>query len=208
MNYKTQIFNVDSSRLAPTPAKKKSKWPVVAFACFALVFSSCGDKKPDGASKKQPKITEEEVVEAQNTWGNGIVSIGKVYLGGGDYTKAAEAHIDALYGYQLGEVLFKPTLASEKQFRLTKEGALSYFVGHNPSFSEDHGFAIRPWSEVRWERIGVHIIGNMAVSMGNYFFTPHSGGEEVKVEFVFGYTKDSAGKLRIILHGSHLPYNP
>lgn len=208
MNYKILFFNLISSDFLTKQEKKKPKWLVIAFAAFALVFAACGDRKTDGASEKKPTITKEEVVKAQDVWGKGIVSIGEVFLEGGDYTKAAESHIDALYGYDLGEVLFKPTLASDRQFRLTKEGALSYFVGHNPGFSEDHGFAIRPWSEVRWERIGVHIVGNMAVAMGNYFFTPHDGGEEVKVEYTFGYTKDASGKLRIVLHGSHLPYSP
>jgi hypothetical protein len=188
--------------------------PFIAIACFALSVVACtNEKKPaDNKTIHKPKtlqmITVQEIVEAQNVWGEGIVSIGNVFLAGGNYTKAAEDHIDALYGYNLGKVLFKPTLASENQFRLTKEGALSYFVGHNPKFAEDHGFAIRPWSKVRWERIGTHIEGNLAVAMGNYFFTPHDGGNEVKVEYTFGYTKDISGKLRIVLHGSHLPYTP
>lgn len=208
MNYKSQPNNLLSTN------QSKPKWPLVTFACFALVLLSCTNKKKASEQKSaeppqsEHTISEQEVVEAQKTWGEGIVSIGKVFLNGGDYTKAAENHIDALYGYNLGKVLFKPTLAADKQFRLTKEGALSYFVGHNPTFSEDHGFAIRPWSDVQWERIGTHIQGNMAVSMGNYFFTPHYGGKVVKVEYTFAYTKDSSGKLRIILHGSHLPYNP
>lgn len=207
MNYNSQSFDAISSTHGPKPEKEKTKWPLITFACFALVFTSCGDNKPEDSSKNQLTITEEEVVNAQKNWGDGIVYIGKVFLEGGDYTKAAQDHIDTHYGYELGEVLFKPTLASEKQFRLTKEGALSYFVGHNSNFSEDHGFAIRPWSEVRWECVGVHIVGNMAIAMGNYYFTPHSGGEAVKVEYTFGYTKDPSGKLRIVMHGSHLPYN-
>jgi len=48
----------------------------------------------------------------------------------------------------------------------------------------------------------------MAAAMGNYYFTPANGGEEVKVEYSFAYTKDKDGKLKIILHDSHLPYKP
>lgn len=48
----------------------------------------------------------------------------------------------------------------------------------------------------------------MAIAMGNYYFTPADGGDEVKVEYTFAYTKDKDGKLRIIMHGSHLPYSP
>jgi hypothetical protein len=48
----------------------------------------------------------------------------------------------------------------------------------------------------------------MAVAMGNYYFTPVDGGNEVKVEYSFAYTRDNNGKLKIILHDSHLPYSP
>lgn len=153
-------------------------------------------------------ITEQEVLDVQKKWGEGIIEIGKVFTDGGDYKAVALNHIDVLYGYDLGPVLFKPTLASQIQFRTNKEGALSYFIGDNPNFPEDHGFAIKPWSAVRWESIGIKTDGNMAVAMGNYYFTPGGGGHEVKVEYTFAYTKDEKGQIRIIMHGSHLPYVP
>jgi len=62
--------------------------------------------------------------------------------------------------------------------------------------------------KVRWENIGVKIIGNVALAMGNYYFTPANGGDEVKVEYSFAYTKDKDGNLKIILHDSHIPYKP
>jgi hypothetical protein len=40
--------------------------------------------------------------------------------------------------------------------------------------------------------------------MGNYFFT-RPDGNELKVEFSFGYILDSTGELRIQLHHSSLP---
>ena len=153
-------------------------------------------------------ITEQEILDAQKAWGEGIVKIGKVFQEKGDYKAAAKEHIDKFYHYDGGSVLFKPTLAAEKQFRPTFEGALSYFVGGDANFSEDHGFAIKPWSAVRWESLGVKIIGEMGIAMGNYFFTPTEGGDDVKVEYSFAYTKNDAGELKIILHGSHLPYSP
>ena len=153
-------------------------------------------------------IVEGKDLEAQKAWGEGIVNIGRTFLGEGDYRAAAKEHIDKFYNYQEGTVLFKPTLASQKQFRLDFEGALSYFVGGNSDYPEDHGFAIKPWTNVRWESIGINIIGDMAVAMGNYFFTPADGSGEVKVEYSFAYTTDSTGELKIILHGSHLPYSP
>ncbi len=171
---------------------------------FGLIFTSCQQRTLEITQI----ITEQEVLEAQEAWGNGIVNIGKVYSQNGDYTAAATDHINNLYYYQKGDVLFKPTLTYVKQFRTDFEGALSYFVGGNENFPEDHGFAIKMWSNVRWENIGTKIIGNMAVSMGNYYFTPAKGGEEVKVEYSFAYTKDEEGNLKIILHDSHVPYSP
>ena len=99
-------------------------------------------------------ITEEQILEAQKSWGEGIINIGRVFLEKGDYKAAAEQHINTFYNYQEGKVLFKPTLASIKQFRLDFDAALSYFVGGNEAFPEDHGFAIKPWTDVRWENIG------------------------------------------------------
>jgi hypothetical protein len=151
-------------------------------------------------------ITKQEVVEAQQAWSNGLIHIGNVFMEKGDYIAAAKQHIESLYGYTMGEVLFKPTLAALKQFRTTPEGALSYFVGGNPDYPEDHGFAIKPWSKVGWENAGIKFAGNVALAMGNYYFTPAQGGDEVKVEFSFAFMKDDSGKLRIILHDSHLPY--
>ncbi len=152
-------------------------------------------------------ITEAEVLAAQKAWGEGIVRIGKVFTDGGDYTKAAVDHINRFYNYQEGTVLFKPTLAAEKQFRTNFEGALSYFVGGNDNYSEDGGFAIKPWTNVRWQNIGTKIIGNMAVAMGNYWFTPADGSGDVKVEYSFAYTKNGMGELKIILHDSHVPFS-
>lgn len=153
-------------------------------------------------------ITESEVVEAQEKWGEGIVKIGKVYSEGGDYKQAAKEHIQNLYGYDLSSVLFKPTLASIEQFRGTFDGALSYFVGGNESYPEDKGFAIAPYTKVRWENSGIiNNSCNMAIAMGNYYFTK-TDGKEVKVEYTLGYVKDADGQLRIVVHKSALPYSP
>ncbi|MEM6730983.1 MAG: phosphoribosyl-AMP cyclohydrolase [Myxococcota bacterium] len=151
-------------------------------------------------------ITEQQVVDAQKAWGDGIVNIGKVYSSGGDYEKAAADHINRFYGYDLSLVAFKPTLAGIEQFRKAFDGALSYFVAGNPSYAEDQGFALKPWTKVRWANAG--IVNNsctMAVAMGNYYFTPETG-DEVKVEYTIGYVKDKQGALRMVVHHSALPY--
>jgi hypothetical protein len=45
-----------------------------------------------------------------------------------------------------------------------------------------------------------------AIAMGNYYFTTVDG-DEVKVEYTFGYTL-VGGNLKIDLHHSSFPYNP
>ena len=153
-------------------------------------------------------ITEKEVVAAQKAWGEGIVKIGKVYSEGGDYSGAAAAHIDRFYAYDLSLVLFKPTLASVDQFRTSFDSALSYFVGGNEAYPEDKGFAIKPWSKVRWKNVGItNNACTMAVAMGNYFFTPAGASSETKVEYTFGYIRGPQGDLKIVVHQSSVPYN-
>ena len=95
-------------------------------------------------------ITGEDVLDAQANWGNGIVAIGKAYVDDGDYRQVAESLVHTLYAYP-GMVLFKPTKAADIESRITKEGAISYFIGGNSEFPEDKGFALKPWVEVRFE---------------------------------------------------------
>ncbi len=149
-------------------------------------------------------ITEQEIIDAQKTWADGIVAIGDLYINKGDYKARAVRHVKELYAYDLGDVLFKPTLASEKQFRTTFDEALSYFVGGH--ISEDNGFAIRPWSKVRFGEQKMIIGGDSAAAMGNYYFTAVGSEEETKVEYTFGYIKDADGKLRINIHHSSVPF--
>ncbi len=145
-------------------------------------------------------ITEAEVVAAQKQWGDGIVAIGAAE----DSKAAALAHLDTLYGYDHGEVLFKPTKAAADQFRGTKDEALSYFV--TGSIEEDKGFALAPYTNVRFENEAISIDCDSALAMGNYYFTTTSG-DDVKVEYSFGYFKDDEGNLRINLHHSSVPFS-
>lgn len=150
-------------------------------------------------------LTKDRVTQLQTAWGEGIVEIGKIYKNGGDYKAAARKHIENFYAYGDETVLFKPTLASKEQFRGTLDGALSYFVGG--SVAEDHGFAIAPYTDVRWETEGMVFNGDMALSMGNYYFTK-TDGTEVKAEYSFGIEQMDDGKLKIVLHHSSLPFSP
>lgn len=150
-------------------------------------------------------ITKADVLAAQKVWGEGIVAISSAHSSGGDYKTRASQHVEDLYAYGLTDVMFKPTLAAEKQFRPTFEEAMSYFIGTEGT--EDSGFAIKGWTHVRWESMGVYTNAESAMAMGNYYFTAPDGSE-TKVEYSFGYVLDDAGKLKINLHHSSVPYSP
>jgi hypothetical protein len=149
-------------------------------------------------------ITKQEISAAQKDWGDGLVHIGKVYSSGGNYSKETQNFINNFYAYQYGPVLFKPTKAVEKPFRLTNEGALSYFIGKNKNFPEDKGFALQPWTKVQFKNAEFFIHGDYAVVMGKYFFTPKKG-KAVEVEYTLGYIADNNCKLKINLQHSSLP---
>ena len=146
-------------------------------------------------------ISKSEIESAQKSWGEGIINIGKAE----DPVQEASKYLDQFYAFDMGEVLFKPTLASVDQFRGTKKEALSYFVGRD--LAEDKGFALAPYVKVRWENEGIITNEDSAIAMGNYYFT-NKEGKEVKVEYSFGYVKDDQGNLKINLHHSSLPYYP
>lgn len=164
---------------------------------FSLLFSGT-------AFAAESSISKQEVLDAQKAWADGIVAISKVFVDKGDFKERAAQHIKDLYAYDQSEVLFKPTLASDDQFRETYDQALSYFVGGK--ISEDKGFAIKPWSKVRFGEQQIITDSDSAIAMGNYFFTPVGSEEETKVEYTFAYMKDKDGKLRINVHHSSLPF--
>ena len=149
-------------------------------------------------------ISEQAVIDAQKAWGKGIVAISKVHADGGDYTARATKHINDLYAYGKTKVMFKPTMAAKDQFRETFDGALSYFIGRKGT--EDKGFAISGWTNVRWENNGIYTNDTSAMAMGNYYFTGPDG-KETKVEYTFGYVLVD-GDLKINLHHSSLPFSP
>ena len=149
-------------------------------------------------------MTRHDIDNAQQAWGDGIVAIAKAHSEGGDYEAVARNHVETLYAYGMGDVLFKPTLATVEQFRPTFDEALSYFVASNNACPEDKGFAIKGWTNVRFENAGLILRETTALAMGNYFFTTPEG-DDVKVEYTFGYVLDEVGALRINVHHSSMP---
>ena len=159
-----------------------------------------------GAATSPALITVDEIEQAEQQWGEAIVAIGNAYRHHQDYRAAAAQAVDHLYGYSWKPVLFKPTKAAQQEFRLTRDDALSYFVGGK--VREDHGFALQPWTQVRFENAGFSIDGDSATAMGNYFFTDAKSGNEVKVDYTFEYFRGPDGRLLISVHHSSLPYHP
>jgi hypothetical protein len=180
---------------------------VIVFLAFASCANADTNSQTATDESNNDPITQQEVEAAQEAWGQGIVEIGQAFTNEEDYREVAANHVREFYAYGDETILFKPTLAAEDQFREDFDQALSYFVGTEGT--EDGGFAIAPYTNVRWENNGTVIDedGDMAVAMGNYFFTG-TDGNETKVEYSFAYMKDEDGNLRIILHHSSLPYSP
>ena len=155
-------------------------------------------------------ITEQELAAAREIWGNALIAISTAYDESGieAATEIANQALDAAYGYNLGPVLFKPTMAGgEQTFRPTRAGALAYFVGHSDEFPQDGGFGLKGWRQVVSETSASFIQGDVAMWMGWVTFTDKDGNV-TKVDKSWGYKKDAEGTLRIVLHHSSLPYQP
>jgi len=156
------------------------------------------------------QITQDDIEKALTIWGNGKIIISKAFEDGGIEAarKVASANIDSYYGFDLGPVLFKPTMASGAQtFRPTKAGALAYFCGHSDEYPLDNGFAIMGWRATQNITSATFIQNDIAMWMGWIKLT-NKDGSVTTVDKSFGYKKDEAGNLRIVLHHSSLPYQP
>ena len=150
-------------------------------------------------------ITKDQVTEAQEKWGDGVVKIGALKEKRTECEAFASSFLDDRYAFASSTVLFKPTKCEIEQFRPTKSEALSYFIaGEDRACNEDKGFAIQPWTKVRFENTGIILEEKRAIAMGNYFFTDLNGNE-AKVEYTFGYKLEN-GELKIDLHHSSFPY--
>lgn len=184
---------------------------LIAIACFALSapLQARTAAAPTAATVVNHGISEAEVLAAQRAWGDALVSIAATHEKQGQAAAKALAEkvIDAAYGYQMGVVLFKPTLTTAPQtFRTTRAGALAYFVGGDAAFPQDKGFALKGWRKVEIQNAGIFIAGNSASTMGNVMITGKDG-KVTTVDKTWKFVKDDAGKLRIVVHHSSLPFS-
>lgn len=154
-------------------------------------------------------ITQAEVEAAQQAWGKALVAIATEHdtKGFAAAKTLAGQVLDGAYGYGMGPVLFKPTLAAAPQtFRTTRDGALAYFVGGDKAFPADTGFALKGWRKFQIDNAGIVITGNSAISMGNVTLWD-AKGNMTKVDKTWAWTRGADGNLKIVLHHSSLPYS-
>lgn len=182
---------------------------VFAVAAFGMLsLAVLGQEVVPGHKLTNYNITEQMVIDAQKKWSEWLLKISKTHMEGGDYRKVASEALDAGYNYANGIVLFKPTLTSgEQTFRLDKEGALAYFVGGNPNYKDDTGFALKGWVGYKTKNAGIILNGTVAVTTGNIYLYDKDGNETV-VDKTWGFKMDEYGKLKIFLHHSSLPFKP
>ncbi len=165
--------------------------------------------RAEKAPIEKPQVDKAQIDAAQRAWCEALVAIGaESTRPDGDPVGMANTVLSTAYNYDAGVVLFKPTLTSAPQtFRLDKAGALAYFVGGDPVYPNDAGFARKAFSACEAKVVGVVAHGDMAVAMGNVYLTD-SAGKQVIVDKTFGYLRGDDGALRIVLHHSSLPYSP
>lgn len=178
-------------------------------AAMALAGCSHSDSMDKTALAAPAPLTVQDVNAAQQAWCDALLSIAKTHAAGGDYETVAVGVLENNYNYDYGKVLFNPTLTfGEQTFRLDKEGAAAYFIGGNPKYPHDDGFALKPWVACRYTNAGndagVLIEDNIAITMGNVYLTDAKGQETV-VDKLWVFKRDPDGRLRIITHKSAIP---
>lgn len=185
-----------------------SLFAIIAIVCVTIPFSSYAKGNKSYIEVVNNNITVEEVKKAINGWGAALVAISAEHeTSGAAASRAlAEKVVDSAYGYNMGAVLFKPTLTSgEQTFRTNRAGAVAYFVGGDSRYPNDNGFAIKGWKKFDYRKAAIYINGDIALTMGNVMLTD-SNGKVTTVDKTWGFKKDQNGNLRIVLHHSSLPY--
>tara|TARA_B100000989_G_C19489650_1_gene449172 strand:+ start:617 stop:1069 length:453 start_codon:yes stop_codon:yes gene_type:complete len=144
-------------------------------------------------------IESNKINDFLNSWKDGIIRIGKVYLENGDYKRSAEKFVETHYAFDSESVLFKPTFTKEVIFRNSKDKALSYFIGGN--IDEDHGFALKPWEKISIDELNILEENELKISMGIFKLKPVNKKEIISVAFTFVLTENN-DTLKIKVHHS------
>ena len=190
----------------------KSLHKMVAALLATMTVAGCSHSDSTKSSANAVPMTVQDVNAAQQGWCDALLSIAETHAAGGDYKTVAAGVLENNYNYDYNKVLFNPTLTfGEQTFRLDKEGAAAYFIGGNPKYPNDNGFALKPWVACRYtnaggDNAGVLIEDDIAITMGNVYLIDAKGKETV-VDKLWVFKRDPDGRLRIIAHKSAIP-NP
>ncbi len=144
-------------------------------------------------------MASDKVKQFLNSWKDGVIEIGKVFVDGGDYRNCAENFLSSHYAFDIEEVLFKPTFTKDVIFRNKKDDALSYFV--RGGIDEDNGFALKPWESIDLVELNSIEEDSLTVAMGTFNFKPVNQDVITLVAFTFLLIKDE-GSLKIKVHHS------
>ena len=144
-------------------------------------------------------MVSDKIRQFLDSWRNGVIEIGKVYVEVGDYNKCAENFLSAHYAFDIEDVLFKPTFTKEVIFRNNKDDALSYFV--KGSIEEDNGFALKPWESIDLVEGNSIEEDSLTIAMGAFNFKPVNQDVITLVAFTFLLLKDK-DSFKIKVHHS------
>ena len=109
-------------------------------------------------------MDESKIKEFLSSWTKGVIEIGQAYSNKENYEKEALKFLSNHYAFKTQQILFKPTFTKEKIFRNSLEEALSYFI--KGEFTEDNGFALKPWEEINLKELNILNEENLSSAMG------------------------------------------
>ena len=144
-------------------------------------------------------MNESKIKEFLDSWTKGVIGIGKAHLKKEDFEKEALKFLSKHYAFKTQQILFKPTFTKEKIFRNNLEDALSYSI--EGKFSEDKGFALKPWEEINLQELNILNEENLSTAMGTLSFKPVSSNETTLVVFTFVFCFEE-GEIKIKIHHS------
>jgi hypothetical protein len=144
-------------------------------------------------------MDESKIKEFLSSWTKGVIEIGQAYSNKENYEKEALKFLSKHYAFKTQQILFKPTFTKEKIFRNSLEEALSYFV--KGKFTEDNGFALKPWEEINLQELNILNEENLSSAMGTLLFKPVSSSKTTLVAFTFVFCLEEE-EIKIKIHHS------
>ena len=144
-------------------------------------------------------MDESKIEEFLSSWTKGVIEIGQAYSNKENYEKEALKFLSKHYAFKTQQILFKPTFTKEKIFRNSLEEALSYFI--KGEFTEDDGFALKPWEEINLKELNILNEENLSSAMGTLSFKPVSSSDTTLVAFTFVFCLEEE-EIKIKIHHS------